>query len=277
MRHIATPIARFVACLTSFAQSQQPSPTPPPADRKTVLQRAIDMYEAKKYPTAMLAFHEAAAAGSAEAAEYLGVMYSEGQGTSVNYEEAMIWLRKAAAAGDGQAMCNIGILYYRGTGAPQRYDLALRWFRDAATAGNSQAMFNIGAMYRDGVGETVDFGEAMNWSQSGGQFERQGHEQHWRHVPQRARSGHRLRYSGAVVPPRRGPGQSGRHVQSGDHVRTGSGRAAGCRRGSQVVRQGVVERSGRSCALETEPAKGLRDCGDEPSVEPEFPPFRPWQ
>ena len=50
MRHIATPIALFLVCLAAFAQSQQPSPTPPPADRKTVLQRAIDMYEAKKYP-----------------------------------------------------------------------------------------------------------------------------------------------------------------------------------------------------------------------------------
>src|SRR6185369_9857865 len=123
MRQPGNRIALFLVCLTSFAQSQQPSPTPPPADRKTVLQRAIDMYEAKKYPTAMLAFHEAAAAGSAEAAEYLGVMYSEGQGTPVNYGEAMTWLRKAAAAGDGQAMCNIGILYYRGSGVPQRYDL----------------------------------------------------------------------------------------------------------------------------------------------------------
>ena len=77
----------FLACLPCVGQTQQPSPLPPPADRKTVFQRAVDLYEAKKYPTALLAFHEAAAAGVPEAFEYLGVMYSEGQGTSVNYQK----------------------------------------------------------------------------------------------------------------------------------------------------------------------------------------------
>ena len=153
----------FLVYPLALAQTQQPSVTPPVADQKAVLQRAVEMYEAKKYSPALLAFHEAAAAGSVEAAEYLGVMYSEGHGTSVKYGEAMTWLRKAAADGDGQAMCNIGILYYRGLGVSQRYDLAMQWFRDAASASNSQAMFNIGAMFRDGVGEPVDFGEAMNW------------------------------------------------------------------------------------------------------------------
>ncbi len=72
-----------LACLPCFGQTQQPSPVPPPADRKTVFQRAVDLYEAKKFPTALLAFQEAANAGVAEAYEYLGVMYSEGQGTPV--------------------------------------------------------------------------------------------------------------------------------------------------------------------------------------------------
>ena len=59
----------FLACLSCVAQTQQPSPVAPPADRKTVFQRAVDLYEAKKYPTALLAFQEAAAGGVAEAFE----------------------------------------------------------------------------------------------------------------------------------------------------------------------------------------------------------------
>ncbi len=144
------------------AQISQPD-AQPPANQKTIFERAVEMYESKKYSTALLAFQEAGAAGNTEAAAYLGVMYSEGQGTPVDSPEAMKWLAKAAAAGDSQAMCNIGILYFRGEGIPQRLDLARQWFRDAAVAGNSQAMFNIGALYRDGIGGPADFNEAIKW------------------------------------------------------------------------------------------------------------------
>ena len=73
----------FLACLPVLAQVKQPSDAPPPAANPgTIFERAVEMYEAKKYSTALLAFQEASAAGVKEAAAYLGVMYSEGQGTS---------------------------------------------------------------------------------------------------------------------------------------------------------------------------------------------------
>src|ERR1700742_3091097 len=90
--------ALVIACLPTLAQVTTPGDAPPPkANPQTILERAIEMYEGKKYSTALLAFQEASAAGKAEAASYLGVMYSQGQGTAINYEEAMKWLRKASA------------------------------------------------------------------------------------------------------------------------------------------------------------------------------------
>ena len=66
----------FSLSLSSFAQVSQPSAQPPPtANPATILDRAIEMYDAKKYPTALLAFQEAAASpAKSKAAAYLGVM-----------------------------------------------------------------------------------------------------------------------------------------------------------------------------------------------------------
>ena len=44
------------------AQEPKPNPAPPVAGQGAVLHRAIEMYEAKRYGTALAAFHEAAAA-----------------------------------------------------------------------------------------------------------------------------------------------------------------------------------------------------------------------
>src|SRR5665213_3145144 len=155
-------VVLLLAGFPLLAQISSPGNAPPPkANPQTILDRAVEMYESKKYATALLAFQEAAAAGKTEAASYLGVMYSAGQGTAINYDEAMTWLRKAAAAGDSQAMCNVGVLFYQGLGVPHRPDLARQWFLRAANGGNNQAMFNVGAMYRDGAGGPADPAEAM--------------------------------------------------------------------------------------------------------------------
>src|SRR5271165_2125056 len=74
-------------------------------------------------------------------------------------EAARKSLEKAAAAGDAQAAYNLGVMYRDGQGAPQDYqkakqwfDKAKRWWEKAAAAGVPTAMFSLGVMYDRGDG-----------------------------------------------------------------------------------------------------------------------------
>src|SRR5271154_478504 len=124
-------VCLFLVLLAVSASAQQTvsPPVPPKADAKSILQRALEMYQSKTFPTALRAFTEAANAGNVEAMMYAGTMNAAGEGTATNYHAALTWFRKAADTGDAQAMCNVGIIYYRGLGIPVQYFEALRWFR----------------------------------------------------------------------------------------------------------------------------------------------------
>jgi TPR repeat protein len=170
-------------------QNTQTPPENPRADQKATFDRAVEMFDRKNYSVALRAFLDVAGAlearnpeaptpgtaaanaqrlrtlESIEAASYLGVMYSGGLGTAVDYQESLRWFRKAADAGDPQAMCNVGSLYFAGLGIPKRYDEAIRWFNRCAMEGNLQGMFNLGVMYRDGLGIDKSYERAMIWFQ----------------------------------------------------------------------------------------------------------------
>src|SRR5271168_3716140 len=121
---LVIPSAIFV--VSAFAQPQatpQSTGVNPPAGQAAIFHRAMTMYGAKNYAPALRAFEECADAGNVQAMMYLGLMYSEGQGTAANFDEAVTWFHKAAAAGDSQGMCNLGSLYYQGRGVPQRFDI----------------------------------------------------------------------------------------------------------------------------------------------------------
>jgi len=139
------------------------TPTPPKVDGSALLTRATQLYGAKSYATALMAFRQAAETGSVEAMMYLGVMYGTGQGTVVDYKRAAEWFRKAAQAGESQAMNNLGLLYYQGNGVTKDYHEALSWFHKAADQGNSEAMFNTGLLCRDGLGVAASREEAIGW------------------------------------------------------------------------------------------------------------------
>ena len=74
-RGMVRAVALLIACLPVVAQVSTPGDAPPPkANPQTILDRAVEMYESKKYATALLAFEEAAAAGktaSVQEREYL--------------------------------------------------------------------------------------------------------------------------------------------------------------------------------------------------------------
>jgi len=79
------------------------------------------------------------------------------------FEEARhLWL-PLAAAGDAEAALNLGLLYDLGHGVPHDPSTAYRWYRQAAEAGLAQAAFNVAVMLDSGVDVHRDGAEAALW------------------------------------------------------------------------------------------------------------------
>ena len=64
---------------------------------------AIAAYDRGAYEVAFHRFRQLAERGHVDAQYYLGLMYSEGQGTASNEIRAMHWFAKAAEQGDSDA------------------------------------------------------------------------------------------------------------------------------------------------------------------------------
>lgn len=73
-----------------------------------------------------------------------------------------LWL-PLAAAGDADAALDLGLLYDLGRGVPQDSSMAYRWYRQAGEAGLAQAAFNVGVMLDSGTGVPRDGAEAALW------------------------------------------------------------------------------------------------------------------
>ena len=79
------------------------------------------------------------------------------------FDEARhLWL-PLAAAGDAEAALDLGLLYDLGRGVPQDSSMAYRWYRQAAEAGLAQAAFNVAVMLDSGAGVPRDGAEAALW------------------------------------------------------------------------------------------------------------------
>jgi hypothetical protein len=79
------------------------------------------------------------------------------------FDEARHLLLPLAAAGDAEAALNLGLLYDLGRGVPQDSSTAYRWYRQAAEAGLAQAAFNVAVMLDSGVDVPRDGTEAALW------------------------------------------------------------------------------------------------------------------
>ncbi|MFA6986350.1 MAG: caspase family protein [Arenimonas sp.] len=89
-------------------------------------------YDRANYQTALKVWLDQAMAGSAEAQNNVGEIYSKGLGTEPDYGMAAQWFQKAAAQGYGRAKINLGFLYEQGFGVPQDTAKALNLYREAS-------------------------------------------------------------------------------------------------------------------------------------------------
>lgn len=90
-------------------------------------------YNRGDYPTAFLAFKQAAEQGNVVAQYYLAQMYREGQGVTRDGLLAMKWLHRAAEQGYAVAALSLGFMYYKGEGVSRDFVQAYMWLDFAAS------------------------------------------------------------------------------------------------------------------------------------------------
>ena len=94
----------------------------------------------------------AADAGSAEAANALGIDYALGRGVARDQRQAAAWYGRAAAAGSAGGAYNLGIVYRDGAGVARDAAVARHWFAVAAQRYPPGADRNEAARERDRLG-----------------------------------------------------------------------------------------------------------------------------
>lgn len=98
---------------------------------------------------------------------FIGRMYTEGNGVSINCDRAVEYLKRAAEAGNADAAFDLALFAENGRCAPKNDSQALAWYELAAKNGDARAPNAIGVIYL-GQGEIArDFIKAAFWFRRG--------------------------------------------------------------------------------------------------------------
>jgi hypothetical protein len=93
-----------------------------------------------------------AEAGSTEAMNSIGLLYSKGIGINQDEHEAIKWFEKAGRGGYPNGWYNLGMMYQHGLGTPTNYSTAVDMYKIGATKGNGLCSYALGYMYYKGFG-----------------------------------------------------------------------------------------------------------------------------
>ena len=147
---------------TSATISATPKPsTPPPAPKPAVKEltpvelynKAVAFNREKKYSEAAPLFRQAAEKGHADAQNFLGIYYSEGNYVTKNEQEAVKWYKKSADQGNKYAQSNLAYRYLKGEGGVEKSkEKALELFQKSAEQGLVSAQYKLGSLYSEYVG-----------------------------------------------------------------------------------------------------------------------------
>ena len=120
-------------------------------------------YDVGHFEHAIELFRQLATDQHAGAQNYLGVMYSSGQGVAKDDTVAFKWFRRAAEQGYAKAQFNLALHFQYGRGVEKDEAIALDWYHRAAEQGNADALHMLGLMYFLGEGVSTDKKTAFEW------------------------------------------------------------------------------------------------------------------
>ena len=101
--------------------------------------------------------------GSVNAQNYLGQIYSTGDGVPTDQGKSAGWFQKAAAHGDAGAEYNLGVAYEHGQGVPRDMPKAIGWYEAAAAQGSALGEIALGRILSLGDGVPKDVARAIEW------------------------------------------------------------------------------------------------------------------
>ena len=130
-------------------------------DIAAISKLAVFYYKNHEYAKAIKWLEIGADMGDAWAQNYLGCMYSSGEGIVENDEIAAKLFHKAASQGFVDGIFNLA-LYYE---AKEEYEEAIKWFQRGAEKGDAGSQYNLGNMYHKGIGIEQDIDIAIQWLQ----------------------------------------------------------------------------------------------------------------
>lgn len=110
---------------------------------EVLFSQADEQYELGNFNEAFELFLKAALKGDLSAMNRVACMYSDGEGTSRDYEKSIEWDLKAAEAGSDTSMLNLAITY-RTLGNIRS---AKEWFEKTLDAGNGEAALCLAKLY----------------------------------------------------------------------------------------------------------------------------------
>ncbi|MBR5624709.1 SEL1-like repeat protein [bacterium] len=121
-------------------------------------------YAIQKNPAeAAIWFLKAAQKGSAEAKNYLGVMYENGECGESNNTQAFLFYKEAAESGNEAAWYNVGLCYLNGKGTERNLTQGVYWIAKAANAGYASAQVRYAQCYYNGLGVPMNYNSAFYW------------------------------------------------------------------------------------------------------------------
>lgn len=115
------------------------------------LHRGLDLREGGLYEEALVWFRRAHGKGERDAAYWIGMAHSTGQGVERDDGEAFRWFVIGAEKGDEHSMYRTGLAFLKGSGIQADRLAAARWFEAAALRGHPSAMRRTGESLMDGV------------------------------------------------------------------------------------------------------------------------------
>jgi len=101
--------------------------------------------------------------GDRDAQFKVGVLFTNDQFNSPDYEQAVYWYKQSARQGHVLAQYNLGHQYLGGIGVAKNEAEAIQWWLKAAEQGHSLAQFNVGRAYYLGIGLGEDHALSRSW------------------------------------------------------------------------------------------------------------------
>ncbi|MDO4222350.1 MAG: tetratricopeptide repeat protein [Akkermansia sp.] len=154
-------LAALASCDKREAAAPEPQTAQEMYARAQELIRPNVEHAASDFAGALQWLQKAADAGLVQAQTDLAALYLEGgKGVEKNAKLAHEWFSKAAAQGSKEACDFLGILEYEGRGVAQDVNAALAHWRTAADAGIADAQFRLGMVLAQ---KAESMHEAVDW------------------------------------------------------------------------------------------------------------------